>query len=316
MELYQIRYFMMLCETLNFARAAERCRVSPTSLTRAVQKLEHELGGVLIRRERRLTHLTELGRLVRPMLEEVLAHAEGTKTAAHRFLKTEAKPLQLGIIPSVGPLCLAPFLARFGALHPDIELSFVEEEVAQLEELVLSGSLDVAVFVQLAPADKRLRHHRLYRESLVAVFPRGHRFERRDNVRVVDLEGESFLLRSNCEERALLLESCRRQGFEPKIVYRSEREDWIQMMVAAGRGITLMPESLHLGHGTVARPLIEPALNREVCLVTVAGRRHAPAVEHLVRAIRAHDWDHEIPTGNNSGHRLPSSILQNAAASR
>src|SRR5215469_17920618 len=110
MELYQIRYFVALCETLNFARAAERCGVTSPSLTRAVQKLEHELGGVLIRRERRLTHLTELGRLVRPMLEEVLAHAENTRTAAHRFLKAASKPLRLGIIPSVGPVRLAPFL--------------------------------------------------------------------------------------------------------------------------------------------------------------------------------------------------------------
>jgi LysR family transcriptional regulator, hydrogen peroxide-inducible genes activator len=67
-------------------------------------------------------------------------------------------------------------------------------------------------------------------------------------------------------KRALLLESRRRQGFEPKIVYRSEREDWIQMMVAAGHGVTLMPESLYLGHGTLAQPLIDPALNREVAL--------------------------------------------------
>src|SRR5215470_402130 len=71
MELYQIRYFLALCETLNFARAAERCNVSQPSLTRAMQKLEQELGGLLVHRERRRTHLTELGELVRPMLEEV-----------------------------------------------------------------------------------------------------------------------------------------------------------------------------------------------------------------------------------------------------
>src|SRR6516165_8665359 len=98
MELYQIRYFVALCEALNFARAAEQCGVSSPSLTRAVQKLEHELGGPLIRRERRLTHLTDLGRLVRPMLEELLAHAESTKTAAHRFIDVKEKPLRLGIM--------------------------------------------------------------------------------------------------------------------------------------------------------------------------------------------------------------------------
>ena len=63
MELYQIRYFVALCDTLNFARAAERCNVSQPSLSRAVQKLEQELGALLIHRERRLTHLTELGEL-------------------------------------------------------------------------------------------------------------------------------------------------------------------------------------------------------------------------------------------------------------
>ena len=108
MELYQIRYFVALCETLNFARAAERCSVSSPSLTRAVQKLEHELGGLLIRRERRSTHLTELGRLVRPRLEELLAQAESTKQAAQRFIETDEKPLRFGILPSVGALQLAP----------------------------------------------------------------------------------------------------------------------------------------------------------------------------------------------------------------
>jgi DNA-binding transcriptional LysR family regulator len=139
MELYQIRYFVALCETLNFARAAERCRVSSPSLTRAVQSLEHELGGLLIRRERRLTHLTELGQLVRPRLEEVLAQTESTKTAAHLFVEAEEKPLRLGIMPLLGPLCLAPFLARFGVGHPGIEIALVEGEAARLEELLLDG---------------------------------------------------------------------------------------------------------------------------------------------------------------------------------
>jgi DNA-binding transcriptional LysR family regulator len=293
MELYQIRYFVALCETLNFARAAERCGVSSPSLTRAVQRLEAELGGFLIRRERRLTHLTELGRLVRPMLEEVLAHAESTKTAAHRFADAEEKPLRLGIMPSVGPCRLASFMARFCAQHPGTELAFAEGDAAQLEELLLGGSLHVAVCARLGPANGRLRHHPLYRERVVAVFPPAHRFERQDAVRLIDLKGENFLLRANCEKRALIFECCRKQGFQPTIVYRSEREDWIQMLVAAGGGVTLMPETMHLGHGTLSRPLIDPALHREITLVTVAGRLQEPPVQRLVRAICAYKWDEQ-----------------------
>jgi LysR family transcriptional regulator, hydrogen peroxide-inducible genes activator len=98
-------------------------------------------------------------------------------------------------------------------------------------------------------------------------------------------------LRSKCDKRPLLIESCRQHGFELQVVYRSEREDWIQMMVSAGRGITLMPESLHLGNGTLARPLVEPSLNREISLVTVAGRPHPVPVQHLLRATLAHQWN-------------------------
>jgi len=64
MEMHQVRYFLAVAETLNFTRAAERCNVSQPALTRAIQNLEGEFGGLLFRRERNLTHLTELGRLV------------------------------------------------------------------------------------------------------------------------------------------------------------------------------------------------------------------------------------------------------------
>jgi DNA-binding transcriptional LysR family regulator len=63
-----IRNFLAVCETLNFTRAAENCNVSQPALTRAVHKLEEELGGLLLRRENNLTHLTDFGRLVRPHL--------------------------------------------------------------------------------------------------------------------------------------------------------------------------------------------------------------------------------------------------------
>jgi LysR family transcriptional regulator, hydrogen peroxide-inducible genes activator len=292
MELYQIRYFVAVCETLSFARAAERCGVSSPSLTRAVQKLEQELGGLLIRRERRLTHLTELGQRVRPMLEEVIAHAEGAKTVAHQLLKVEKK-LRLGLMPSVGTFRLAPFLSRFSAQHPGIELALVEGDGERLEELLLGESLEAALTGRVGTARGRLRPNRLYRESVVVVFPVGHPFERREAVRLIDLKGENFLLRANCEKIPFILQTCRQQGFRPNIVYRSEREDWVQVMVAAGLGVTLMPENMHLGHGTLARPLIEPTLFRDVSLVTVAGRPHSAPVRQLVRAIRDYKWDDE-----------------------
>ncbi len=73
MEMHQISYFLAVARTLNFTRAAEECHVAQPSLSRAVRKLEEELGGDLFRRERGRTHLTELGRTMLPFLGQ--AHA-------------------------------------------------------------------------------------------------------------------------------------------------------------------------------------------------------------------------------------------------
>ena len=79
MEIQEIRYFIALCDTLNFTRAAERCNVSQPALTRAIQHLEGKLGGPLVRRERSNTHLTELGRIMQPYFRQVLERMDDGK---------------------------------------------------------------------------------------------------------------------------------------------------------------------------------------------------------------------------------------------
>ena len=290
MELYQIRYFLALCETLNFARAAERCHVSQPSLTRAIQKLEGELGGLLIRRERRRTHLTELGELTRPMLQEIQAQTDRIKATAKRHLNQEKKTLRLGVLPSIGPLRFARFFAQVSE-DAGIELQLDEAPMPALCDLMFRGELNAAVVVAHAERiDDRLRCHPLYRERLVCAMLRDHPLARRDSVRLRDLEGQNFLMRTNCESKDLILENCRQQGLKLHIAYRSGREDWVQAMVAAGCGVTIMPEFCRSLPEIATRPLINPELVREIALATVAGRPHGQPIACILRALCARKW--------------------------
>ncbi|MSO72153.1 MAG: LysR family transcriptional regulator [Rhodospirillaceae bacterium] len=92
MELNQIRYFLTLCRELNFTRAAEICHVSQPALTKAVKNLEEELGGELFRRERGNSHLTDLGRLVQPHLEQVLPATEMARAKPAVFARARKHP--------------------------------------------------------------------------------------------------------------------------------------------------------------------------------------------------------------------------------
>jgi DNA-binding transcriptional LysR family regulator len=94
MRLQQIRYFLALASTLNFTRAAEQCNVTQSALTKGVQRLEQELGGRLIYRERQPTQLTGLGKEVLPMLERALVCAEGARRKAQEFQRKAVAPLK------------------------------------------------------------------------------------------------------------------------------------------------------------------------------------------------------------------------------
>jgi LysR family transcriptional regulator, hydrogen peroxide-inducible genes activator len=234
MEMHQVRYFLAVCETLNFTRAAELCNVSQPALTRAVHKLEEELGGLLLRRENSLTHLTDFGRLVRPHLEQMMAQAEAAKSTAMQFLRMDSAPINLGVMCTVGPMRFMSFLAEFHATHPGCEVTLIEGVPGRLAELLLAGKLDLAVMAQPEAFSDRLEVGPLYRERFCVAFPMGHRFREKNRVRIPDVAGETYLARINCEYQDHLNERCREHGFALRIGFRSEREDWIQMMVAAG----------------------------------------------------------------------------------
>src|SRR5829696_143971 len=139
MEMHQIRYFLAVCEELNFTRAAERCNVAQPSLTRAVKLLEEELGGQLFHRERANTHLSELGRMVKPHLEEVYAQAQAAKRQAFDFTKLKKTTLKLGVMCTIQPDELLELIAGIQARYPGIELEIIDASAAQLEDRLLNG---------------------------------------------------------------------------------------------------------------------------------------------------------------------------------
>ncbi len=291
MELHEVRYFLAVCRTLNFTRAAEQCNVTQPALTRAIQKLEGELGGLLFARERGNNHLTELGRLMLPHLEEVLARTESAREQASRFLRLESAHLRLGAMCTIGPLRFVSFLGRFRADHPGIELSLIEAVPARLTEALLQGEIDLAIMAQPGAYDERLRSIPLYPERFVVACPVGHRFARGNAVAMQEMDGEVYLQRINCEYRDVLREHCEASGASLLRSFRSEREDWIQIMVAAGMGVCFLPEYSATIPGLLTRPVHSPEVTREVSLVTVAGRRWSQPLGSFVQAIRQYDWD-------------------------
>ena len=294
MEMHQIRYFLAVCSTLNFTRAAEQCNVTQPALTRAIQKLEEEMGGLLFRRERKLTHTTDLGNLVRPQLESILKQSEQARTTAQSFLQLKDAPLRLGVMCTIGPVRFVSFLSRFGADHSGIEVSLTESIPDELINMLMEGALDVAITTVPEEPGVRLDFRKLYDERFVVAFPPGHRYETMSTVPIKEIAGESYLSRANCEYYERMENVLEQAMVQVEDVFRSEREDWIQTMVMAGMGICFMPEFSAVLPGLAFRPISDPPVTRTIHLATVAGRRFSPAVATFIKAIDRYKWPDRV----------------------
>jgi LysR family transcriptional regulator, hydrogen peroxide-inducible genes activator len=295
MEIQEIRYFIALCNTLNFTRAAERCNVSQPALTRAIQHLEGKLGGPLVHRERSNTHLTELGRIMEPYFRQVLEQMDEARQKAKSLAKLDATTLTIGLMCTIGPHRLINLFSAFVAAHEGVEVYLKDAPAGALEELLDKGEIDVAIFCRPDDLDDRFHMLPLYRERFVVAVGPGHPLERTNAVRIKDLHQQNYLARANCEYYDYL-RGLREQigGVELKRPYTSERDDWIQCMVVAGLGFTYIPEYAVTVPGVITRPLIDPEVYRTVSLVTVRGRPHSPAVGAFLREAKRYRWENPV----------------------
>src|SRR5262245_45995987 len=182
MEMHEIRYFLTLCDTLNFRRAAAKCNVTQPALSRAIGKLEQELGGLLFRRERQQAGLTELGLLVRPQLEEIAARTRGVGLAARQFLKLENAPLRVGALCTIGPALITRFLKEFSAKNPSVEITLRDGTPNGLKQLLLDDAIDFAITAQPQAFDEGLTARQLYQEGFVVAFGLRHPFENKNAI--------------------------------------------------------------------------------------------------------------------------------------
>lgn len=290
MEMQQIRYFLAVADTLNFTRAAENCNISQPALTRAIKALEDELGGPLINREQRNTHLSELGRMMAPYFQSIYEQSLSAKATADEFRRLCKATLKIGAMCTIGPSIVADFLARYSASYENVEIDVTADGSNALKQKLLRGELEVALIASPDPFGDDFHAMGLFDENFVLAVSKSHRLANADVIRCKELDGEKYINRANCEFYDLVHETFLRSGVRTRRVFSSECDEWVIGMIKAGLGVGYFPEFAVNDPGIILKPLIEPSFSRTVCLVTVRGRPHSPAVGAFVRQARSEKW--------------------------
>ncbi len=282
MEMHQVRYFLALCETRNFTRAAERCNVAQPSLTRAIKLLEDELGGPLFNRERNNTHLTELGRLMRPHLSEVFDQAQTARRRASAFFELKAAKLKLGLAKGVAIRLVAGTLQRFVEAFPDTDIVLVEDRSPGLRQALREGALEVAVLSQRTADPDDLHYFPVAEEGPRVLVRRDHPFVALAEVPLAALLDERVIGRHRCQ----LVETVERKLHEGGLVLRprivADTTEWLAVLVDAGLGVAITGAGFVTPDSLVTRPIAELPSDQRADLATKRGRLYSPPVKAFV----------------------------------
>ncbi len=289
-QLQHVRYFLTLAQTFNFTRAAEQCNVTQPALTKALQKLEHELGGDLIHRERRLTQLTDLGKLVLPMLQRTVDAADTARKQAKQFQTEEVAPIYIGLPPAISAFLMVEPLSKLTSRIEGLQVHLVGDDNAGLMDALLGGRIHAALLGGTDDLPERVDHWQLFEERYVVAVAPSHPFARLQSVPIAALEEAVWLGREECAAHRALVQLCFDTGRRLRVAHWGRQEDHLQHMAAAGLGALLVPEHAPCLANLVFRPIEGNPLGRCIELAVIAGRRHSPALSDFIRIARRHDW--------------------------
>ena len=293
MEMQQVRYFLALSETLNFTRAAEACHVTQPALTRAIRGLEEEFGGELIRREGKLSHLTDLGQRMLPLLKQCYDSALSAKAVAQSVAAGEARALAIGLSRTVDLRLIGPVLSELFRAFPTLRLKLRRGNAEQLMTFFKDGEIELAIAGPLSEVWDRLDAWAIFSESFEMLVGPSHRLATRNapDITLADLLDETFLLQGESETAAEEARQLEAAGISMDRAHMVDSDDDIAALVEANIGVALAPRSGLRGGGFIRHMTPNVDLRRTVTLYTVQGRTRSLEASTFISQVRAYEWD-------------------------
>jgi DNA-binding transcriptional LysR family regulator len=243
MDLRTLRTFVEVVRQGGFSQAAKVVFTTQSTVSKAVKQLEIELGGPLLDRKGPRSTLTADGDVVYRRAIKILAERNDLITELDELRGLKQGTLRLGLPPVGSSDLFAPLFAIYRRRYPGVDIRLVEYGGDRLKEILLSGEIELSV--SLLPVSDEFEWWEVTNEPLVVLLPADHALARKKSTDLASLQHLPFILfEKGFSLHRVILEACRRRGFEPTIVARSSQIDFMIKLAAAGFGIAFLPRMI------------------------------------------------------------------------
>jgi DNA-binding transcriptional LysR family regulator len=290
MEMQQIRYFLALAGTLNFTRAAEECNVSQSALTRAIQALEGELGGPLLRREHNHSHLTELGKRMLPLMQRCFDSALTAKAVAKSIAKEDVAPLSVGVSDSVNVELIMGAMAEMFRAFPGLQLKLQHGGGAAILDMLKQGGAEIAIAGPIEDSWDRLDHWPLFEEPFELAVRDDHPLALDNEVTLEKLQRLPLFCQGGCEMHEAAAALITGKGLSTANMHEVVTYHDLMALVSRGVGAAIVPRSAPKAENIRRAPIADLPLARSVSVYAVAGRRRETAGAAFLNLLRSTEF--------------------------
>jgi len=291
MDIRQIRYFLSVIETGSFSAAADEHYISQSSLSKVIIALEKELGVSLFDRSKRKVFLTQAG-------EAFLEHARKIITAYKAMVveldgyKSTLDSFSIATIPVLTQYGITTYLAQFRDLHPNIHFN-----IDEIDGLNILPALDEHRFDLAFTRHNYLNHDRyasleICKDKLLVVVSKNNRHANRTSISLKELSNDNFIVFDRITDlHKLIMDECRKAGFDPTIFYSSHRKVSVLGLVGTNIGLALMPVKVYdyYQHSDVLAIPLDENIICNIVLVYLKNRMLPEAarifVDYMSRAV-------------------------------
>ncbi|WP_030563599.1 LysR family transcriptional regulator [Streptomyces aureocirculatus] len=299
-DIKKLHILRTLDERGTVTATARALLMTPSAVSQQLSNLAKQVGVELLEAHGRRVRLTGAARLLLGHADAVFAQLERADAELAAYVQGEAGEVRVGAFSTAVPALVVPAVRALRVAHPGVRVRVREAEAGEAYELLAAGEVDLALSLAAqAPGeaggrgrDGRFTRVTLFADPLDVALPAGHSLARAPGLGLADLAGEAWIFGGSGPWSEITLAACEAAGFVPEAAHSASGWGAILAMVAAGMGVALVPRMAVSGRGAVGqggvvmRDLGAARPRRHVIAATRRGAEAAPALSHVLTALR------------------------------
>lgn len=241
-SLKQLEYLVALADTEHFARASERCNVTPSTLSVGIRDLENVVGVALAERTKRHVLMTPVGKEIARRARVLLRDAQDIMELAAANEEPMTGDMRLGVIPTISPFLLPRVLPALNRRYPALRLYLREEQTDTVLTRLRAGDIDLGL-IALPYDTGDLACKVLFEDPFEFACSKAHPLARESTIAADTLVREPLLLleEGHCL-RGHALDACQLTAGRIRAQFEATSLHTLVQMVAANLGVTLLPK--------------------------------------------------------------------------